>query len=103
MHRRKIDIVIASQSGDLAAILTPMPMPEGFTLSLSAIGSLDPKECPVCDLLIHDLGDPAPGMIEKLSARPRWSSAWTQRLRRCFQNPPANHWRTSGPNPSPLN
>ena len=69
MHRRNIDIVIASQSEELAAMLTPMPMPEGFTLSLSAIGSLDPKECPVCALLIHDLGDPAPGMIEKLSAQ----------------------------------
>ena len=56
MHRRNIDIVIASQSGDLAAILASVAMPEGFTLSLSVTGSLDMKELPVCDLLIHDLG-----------------------------------------------
>jgi diguanylate cyclase (GGDEF)-like protein/PAS domain S-box-containing protein len=68
LHRRTIDIVIASQNSDLAAMLTPMPMPEGFTLSLSVTPSLDPKEVPVCDLLIHDLGDPATGLIENLSA-----------------------------------
>ena len=68
MHRRNIDIVIASQSGDLAAILASVAMPEGFTLSRSVTGSLDMKELPVCDLLIHDLGAPAPGMIEKCSA-----------------------------------
>ena len=69
MHRRTIDIVIASQNSDLAAILTPMPMPEGFTLSLSVTPSLDPKVFPVCDLLIHDLGTPTMDMIEDLSAQ----------------------------------
>ena len=68
MHRRNIDIVIASQSGDLAAILAPVPMPEGFTLSLSVTASLDLEELPVCDLLIHDLGAPATALIEKCSA-----------------------------------
>ena len=68
MHRRNIDIVIASQSADLTSILATIPMPEGFTLSLSTTGSLDPKELPVCDILIHDLSNPAAALNEKLSS-----------------------------------
>ena len=65
MHRRTIDIIIASQTTDLALMLATVPTPEGFQLSFHSTDRLDACNFQSCDILIQDCETPAPDMLRK--------------------------------------
>ncbi|NMC31400.1 MAG: diguanylate cyclase [Veillonellaceae bacterium] len=66
MFSRKVNVVIASASAQLSAILTAAPTTGDLQVSISSTDRLTQIDPRACDLLIHDLGQPAAETLSRL-------------------------------------
>ena len=66
MFSRKVNVVIASACAQLSAILTAAPTTDDLQMSISSTDRLTQIDPYACDLLIHDLGQPAAESLSRL-------------------------------------